>query len=143
MQMYEFVGQVQYGARLPNMERALKATRATLQTLAERLGADESRHLAAQLPQGIGQYLDSYEFDAENFSSEEFLKRISAREGVDPPDCVTHVRAVLHALQHAVPVGEISHVLERLPTDYARLFPRPRLQLRRPQIQSRRYGTGY
>ena len=58
MRMYEFVGQVQNGARLASMEQALMATRATLETLAERLGADDSRHLAAQLPDGIGQYLD-------------------------------------------------------------------------------------
>ena len=136
MQMYEFVGQVKYGASLPNMEGALKATRATLETLAERLGANESRHLAAQLPEGIGQYLDSHESDAENFSSEEFLKRIGVREGVAPPDCVTHTRAVLDALQHAVSAGEMRHVLARLPTDYVRLFPRT-------WDQVRRYGSGY
>jgi uncharacterized protein (DUF2267 family) len=136
MQTNEFVGQVQRGARLPNLEQALNATRATLETLAERLGADESRHLAAQLPGGIGQYLDGREAVAELFSSEEFLKRISAREGVEPPDCVSHTRAVLDTLQRAVPAGEIRHVLERLPTDYARLFPATRGRLRG-------YGSGF
>jgi uncharacterized protein (DUF2267 family) len=124
MQMYEFVGEVQNGARLPNMEQALIATRATLETLAERLGADESQLLAARLPDGISQYLHVHKRVAEHFSSEEFLKRISAREGVGPPDCVFHARAVLETLQHAVSAGEIRHVLEQLPTDYARLFVR-------------------
>ena len=136
MQMNEFVGQVQHGARLPDMDQALNATRATLETLAERLGADESRHLAAQLPEGIGQYLDRRETVPENFSSDEFLKRISAREGVDPPDSVSHTRAVLDTLQHAISAGEIRHVLERLPTDYARLFAGTRDKLRR-------YGSGF
>src|SRR5262245_23969355 len=122
MQMIEFVGQVQRGARLPNPEQALNATRATLETLAERLGADGARHLVEQLPSGLGQYLTGRDAIPEHFSSAEFLKRISARAGVGPPDSVTHTRAVLKTLQNALPAGEIRHVLERLPTDYAWLF---------------------
>jgi uncharacterized protein (DUF2267 family) len=136
MQMFEFVGQVRHGARLLTMEQALNATRATLETLAERLGADESRHLASQLPEGIGQYLGCREIVAETFSLDEFLKRISAREGVDPPDAVYHARAVLDALQQAVPPSEIRDVLVRLPADYARLFA---ATTRNP----RRYGAGF
>lgn len=122
MQMHEFVGRVQNAARVPSMEAAINATRATLETLAERLGADESRHLAAQLPDEIGRYLDANEAVPEDFSSDEFLKRISAREGVDLPVSVFHARAVLDTLQQAVSVGQIRDVLERLPADYARLF---------------------
>lgn len=131
MQMYEFVGQVQHAGRMPNLEQALNATRATLETLAERLGADESRHLAAQLPDGIAQYLDGREAIAEDFSSDEFLKRISAREGVRPPDSVYHARAVLDALQAAVSAGEMRDVLQRLSADYAPLFSGTRGKLRR------------
>ncbi len=122
MQMYEFVGQVQHGARLASMELALNATRATLVTLAERLGADDSRHLAAQLPDGIGQYLDGRDAVAEDFPPDEFLKRISAREGVETPAADYHARAVLGALRQAVSSGEIRTVLGHLPADYARLF---------------------
>jgi uncharacterized protein (DUF2267 family) len=136
MHLNEFVGQVQRGARLPSMEQALKATRATLETLAERLGADESRHLAAKLPEGIGLYLGRRNAAAESFSSEEFLQRISAREGVNPPDSVTHTRAVLNTLQYAVSADEIRYVLERLPTDYARLFSGTRRKLHW-------YGAGF
>ena len=136
MLMQEFVGQVQRDARLPNPEQALNATRATLETLAERLGADRSRHLATRLPEGIRQYLYGWVGVAQNFSSAEFLKRISAREGVRPPDSVSHARAVLDTLERAVTAGEIRNVLERLPTDYARLFPRTRDRLRP-------YGVGF
>jgi uncharacterized protein (DUF2267 family) len=128
--MQEFVGQVQDGARLASMEQALIATRATLETLAERLGADDSRHLAAQLPAGIGQYLNGRDAVAEDFPPDEFLKRISAREGVEPPAADYHARAVLGALRRAVSSGEIRNVLGHLPAEYARLFagtahPRP------------------
>ena len=136
MQMYEFVGQVQHGARLASMEQALIATRATLETLAERLGADDSRHLAAQLPEGIGQYLDGRDAVAEDFSSDEFLKRISAREGVEAPAADYHARAVLDTLRHALSSGEIRNVLGHLPADYARLFAGT-------ARQGSRYGVGY
>jgi len=136
MQMNEFVGQVQQGARLPDMDQALNATRATLETLAERLGADESRHLATQLPAGLGKYLDGREAGAGSFSSDEFLKRISAREGVGPPDSACHARAVLETLRHAVSTGEMREVLERLSADYARLFAGA---IAKP----RRYGSGF
>ena len=82
MQMFEFVGQVQNGASLPSMEQAINATRATLSTLAERLGADEARHLGAQLPAGIGQYLGGASRKGERFSRDEFLPRVSAHEGM-------------------------------------------------------------
>ncbi len=122
MHMYEFVGQVQDGARLASKEQALNATRATLETLAERLGAEDSRHLAAQLPDGIGQYLDGRDAVAEEFPPEEFLKRISAREGVETPAADYHARAVLGTLRQAVSSGEIRNVLGHLPAGYARLF---------------------
>jgi len=136
MQLQEFVGQVQHRARLASDEQALNATRATLETLAERLGADESRHLAAQLPDGIGQYLDGRDSVAEVFSSDEFLKRISAREGAELPASVEHARAVLDALQHAVSAGEMRDVLERLSADYAPLFAGA-------HDTGRQYGAGF
>ena len=103
MQMYDFVGQVRSDARLASLEQALAATRATLETLAERLGADDSRRLAAQLPEGIGQYLDGRDAVAEDFPPDEFLRRISAREGVKAGDADYHARAVLGTLRQAVP----------------------------------------
>ncbi len=136
MQMQDFVGQVRNGARLTSREQALNATRATLETLAERLGADGSRNLAAQLPEGIGQYLHGREAIAEQFSRDEFLKRVSAREGVDPPVSIRHARVVLDTLTQAVTPGEIRGVLDHLPADYAPLFSG---EVRR----SPRYGSGY
>lgn len=122
MRMNEFVGHVQQVARLAHPDLALNATRATLETLAERLGADESRHLAAQLPAGIGRFLDARDGAAEDFSQDEFLKRVSVREGVEPPAAVDHARAVLDTIQQAVPRGELREVLGRLSADYAPLF---------------------
>jgi uncharacterized protein (DUF2267 family) len=47
------IGLVQNRARLTATGDAVSAIRATLETLAERIGQDEARHLAAQLPREI------------------------------------------------------------------------------------------
>jgi uncharacterized protein (DUF2267 family) len=123
MQTEEFLGQVQSKARLATLGEAMRATRATLETLAERLGPDEARHLAAQLPHEIQLFLSDAGLPMpERFSSDEFLLRVCAREGIDLPVSTHHARAVIDVLTHAVPPGEAIDVLERLPDDYRRLF---------------------
>ncbi|MFD8427780.1 DUF2267 domain-containing protein [Streptomyces coelicoflavus] len=52
-----FIGQVQARAGLDSRDAAEAATRATLETVAERIPASLSDDLAAQLPQGIGEHL--------------------------------------------------------------------------------------
>lgn len=123
MQTQEFLGQVQDKARLATLGDAMRATRATLETLAERLGPDEARHLAAQLPHEIQLFLaDAGMAMPERFSSDEFLLRVCAREGIDLPESTHHARAVIDVLTEAVSPGDIVEVLERLPDDYRRLF---------------------
>jgi len=53
----EFISQVQRRANLDSREEAERATRATLETLGERLAGGEAKDLAAQLTSGIAQYL--------------------------------------------------------------------------------------
>jgi uncharacterized protein (DUF2267 family) len=122
MQTEEFLGQVQNKARLATLGEAMRATRATLETLAERLGPDETRHLAAQLPHEIQLFLADGGTMPERFSSDEFLLRVCAREGIDLPLSTHHARAVIEVLTQAVSQGEIVDVLARLPNDYRRLF---------------------
>jgi uncharacterized protein (DUF2267 family) len=123
MQTDEFLGQVQNKARLATLGEAMRATRATLETLAERLGPDEARHLAAQLPHEIQLFLNDASMPMpERFSSDEFLLRVCAREGIDLSDSTHHARAVIDVLTEAVSPDESIDVLARLPDDYRRLF---------------------
>jgi uncharacterized protein (DUF2267 family) len=123
MQTQEFLGQVQTKAHLATLDEALRATRATLETLAERLGPDEARHLGAQLPREIQPFLSDGGIPMpERFSSDEFLLRVCAREGIDLPDSTHHARAVIEVLTEAVTPGEVGDVFGRLPDDYRRLF---------------------
>lgn len=123
MQTQEFLGRVQSAAHLPSLDAAIRATRATLETLAERLGPDDARHLGAQLPHEIQLYLRGVGTPMpEVFSSDEFLERVCAREGVAMPNSTHHARAVIGVLTEAVSQAEIRDVLNRLPDDYRRLF---------------------
>lgn len=123
MQTDEFLGQVQNKAHLATLGEAMRATRATLETLAERLGPDDTRHLAAQLPHEIQLFLSDTGLPLpERFSLEEFLLRVCAREGIDLPLSTHHARAVIDVLTQAVSPGGIVEVLDRLPDDYRRLF---------------------
>jgi uncharacterized protein (DUF2267 family) len=124
MQTHEFLGRVQEKARLGTLGEAMLATRATLETLAERLGPDDAQHLAARLPQELQLLLlESSTLMPERFSSNEFLLRVCAREGIDLSESTHHARAVIDVLAQAVPDDEASDVLDRLPEDYRRLLP--------------------
>ena len=123
MQTQEFLGQVQNKAHLATLGEAMRATRATLETLAERLGPDDTRHLAAQLPHEIQLFLaDAGLPMPERFSLQEFLLRVCAREGIDLTQSTEHARAVIDVLTKAVAEGEAIDVLDRLPDDYRRMF---------------------
>lgn len=119
----EFIGKVQHYARLPSRGDAEVATRATLETLGERLAGGEVKDLASQLPRGIAEYLyDGLAGVGERFSLPEFYQRISEREGEDLPQAVFHARAVIKVLSEAVTRGELNDVLAQLPEEFDRFF---------------------
>ena len=119
----EFIGQVQHRARVSSRGNAEIATRATLETLAERLAGGEADDLASQLPRGIAEHLRSRLVgEGERFSVEEFFQRVSRREGVDLPKAIYHARAVIAVLYEAVSPGEMADVHAQLPAEFVRLF---------------------
>ncbi|MFO7918727.1 MAG: DUF2267 domain-containing protein [Anaerolineae bacterium] len=79
MQYDEFVGEVHNRARLASSDEAVRAIRATLETLAERVAGQEAEDLAAQLPQEVGKFLRGVE-KAERFSVEDLFDRVAAKE---------------------------------------------------------------
>jgi uncharacterized protein (DUF2267 family) len=117
MKYDQFIGHVQNRARLGTTGEAVSATRATLQTLGQRLHGNEAQNLADQLPQEIGLYLTMKNGKA-TFGVEEFLQRVAEREGCELPESVYHARAVLSVLREAVSEGAINHVLDQLPEEY-------------------------
>jgi uncharacterized protein (DUF2267 family) len=123
MKYDELLAKVRKRARLASNEDAARATRATLETLAERLEGNEASDLAAQLPPEIAQYMQELGAGrGESFSLEEFFNRVSKREGVDFVDADYHARVVIGLLTESVSMGEIEDVRAQLPAEFARLF---------------------
>lgn len=117
-----FIGYVADRAKLSSRGDALTATRATLETLAERLPADEAEDLGAQLPEEIGRFLAGSSPKGERFDSDEFIERVAKRANVDVPTATFQARAVLDVVQEAASEGEVADVRNALPDDYQRLF---------------------
>lgn len=123
MQHDEFIAQVRNCANLRTSGDAELATRATLETLAERLAGNEANNAAAQLPRGIAQYLQhQYAGAGVRLSLDEFFQRISLREGVELPKAVNHARAVIKVLAEAISPGEIQDIRTQLPPEFEQLF---------------------
>jgi uncharacterized protein (DUF2267 family) len=118
----EFIGHVADRAKLSSRGDALTATRATLETLAERIPQGEATDLAAQLPKEIGLFLKQDVDKTERFDSDEFIERVAKRANVDVPTATFQVRAVLDVVSDAASAGEVAHVKDALPENYQRLF---------------------
>ena len=77
MQYDDFIDRVQQRAGLNSQEGAVRAIRATLETLGERLSRAETRQLAAQLPKELRAYFHPRQ-ESQIFPLEEFFNRVSA-----------------------------------------------------------------
>ncbi|WP_017569801.1 DUF2267 domain-containing protein [Nocardiopsis halotolerans] len=123
MQHDAFIGQVQARARLSSRGAAEEATRATLETLAERVGSGLGYDLAGQLPREIGESLRRVADergqgnDAESFDQREFLSRVAQRSHSDPPEAARNAHAVFETLDDATTGGVMDKVRHALPED--------------------------
>ncbi|MBV9454881.1 MAG: DUF2267 domain-containing protein [Rubrobacter sp.] len=124
MKYDEFIKVVQDRGHMDSREEAEKATRATLEALAERLAGGEPHDLASQLPPELAQHLRYEGEETSNpFSLDEFFERVNEKdEDVDLPKAAYHARVVIGVLQDAVTGGEIAHIRSQLPEEYSPLF---------------------
>jgi uncharacterized protein (DUF2267 family) len=119
----EFIGQVRHRAQLSSHAEAERATRATLETLAERLAGGEAHDLASQLPRELAHSLQLPDAGiGAKLTLDEFFELVSEREGVDLSAAAFHARVVIGVLTEAVSIGEIKDVRVQLPTAFAQLF---------------------
>jgi uncharacterized protein (DUF2267 family) len=116
----EFIARVAENVGVSSAE-AEKLTRATLETLAERISGGEARDLAAQLPLPLQNPLLPASEEAEGFSFKEFVRRTAERAATDAGVAEIAVDAVLATLRDAVTPGEFDDVLSQLPQDFKRL----------------------
>jgi uncharacterized protein (DUF2267 family) len=122
MQHDQFIGLVQDRARLASRGEAEAATRATLETLGERIPEPLAEHLASQLPTEIGEHLrrtvtmDGFG-SGERFGFDEFADRVADREHAAKPEAVFHSRVVLELVGQATTGGLMTKVRDVLPED--------------------------
>jgi uncharacterized protein (DUF2267 family) len=101
---------------------AHRATEAVLETLAERIAGGEAEDLAEELPEGLRPALERGKErtrgKAQRMSLDEFIERVSEREGVSYEEALDHARAVFATLREAVSDKEVSDLVAELPRGY-------------------------
>ncbi|TDD65461.1 DUF2267 domain-containing protein [Jiangella aurantiaca] len=127
MQHDEFIATIQERAQLASRGDAERATRATLETLGERIPGGLAANLAAQLPIEIGEHLrrtlpyGATDAPAERFDADEFVARVASRSTTDEPVAAYRARVVFEVVDEATEGGVAQKVAETLPDDIRRL----------------------
>lgn len=121
MSYKEFIGQVQHRLELAELGPAVRATRATLTTLGERLHEGEATDLASPLPMEIDRYLTEAD-SGQRFDHQEFLDRVAEREGCDRPTANYHSQQIVALLGERVPPGNLEKARNQLPEGFETLF---------------------
>ncbi|MFT4882935.1 MAG: hypothetical protein ACI8U4_000432 [Natronomonas sp.] len=121
MEYSDFTGEVQHRLELGTQGEAVRATRAVLTTIGERLQEGEATDLAAPLPMEIDYYLLSADH-GQRFDFDEFVDRVADRAVVDEGEAAFYAQAIVDLLADTVPGGEIDDLKSQLPDDYEALF---------------------
>ena len=116
MNFDEFTGQVQYRLQLPDTGRAVRATRATLMTLGQRIPEGNADDIAANLPLEIKWYMTGAVHEhGQRFDWQEFVARVSEIERVDPPKAAYHARVIVDLVREEVPESDFQQLRDMLP----------------------------
>jgi len=120
----EFLARVRDRGEYYSQEEAEQVSTAVLWVLASRITPEEATDLAAQLPAPLDDALRLERGRPETFDREEFLRRVAQQTGARPRTAEWDASAVLCTVADAVSSGEVEHLLDQLPSDYADLFGR-------------------
>jgi len=116
MNFDEFTGTVQHRLELPGTGETLRAIRATLSTLGQRIPAGNAEDLAASLPMEIKWYMTGAVTEhGQHFDWAEFVDRVSEIEGVDRADAAYHARVVVDVVHTLVPESDFWQLRDSLP----------------------------
>jgi uncharacterized protein (DUF2267 family) len=121
MRYDEFIERVLEKSGLDSRGRAIDFTKATLETLGERLDRTVRRGVASQLPDELKELLLS-RGDNDIYEVQEFYRRIGARADTNYNDAAKRAKTVIGVLQEAISAGEVQDMIESLPEQYAKLF---------------------
>lgn len=116
MNFDEFTGTVNHRLELPGTGETVRAIRATLMTLGQRIPEGNAADLAASLPMEIKWYLTGATREhGERFDWREFVSRVSEIEGVDPPEAAYHAQVIIDLVHSVVPPSDFRQLRDGLP----------------------------
>ncbi|MFD8306738.1 DUF2267 domain-containing protein [Streptomyces sp. NPDC059690] len=118
-----FLARVRERGEYNDQDEAADVTNAVLEVLAQRISPGETKDLASQLPDPLGQFLaHAAPHQAQSFGIEEFYRRVAQRTHARPRTAQWDASAVLTTVADAVTGGELNQVISQLPSSYAVLF---------------------
>ncbi|HEX5595420.1 MAG TPA: DUF2267 domain-containing protein [Micromonosporaceae bacterium] len=126
MNYTDFIGAVAEHARIPSAE-AERITRATLETLTDRVTAGQANGLAEQLPAELRQHLhktttgNDAQF-AESFGLDQFVRRVISRAGMNEAMANDGTRAVLATIGEAVSSEELDRFISQMPKEFREII---------------------
>jgi uncharacterized protein (DUF2267 family) len=116
MNFDEFTGTIQHRLELPGTGEAVRAIRATLMTLGQRIPEGNAEDLAGSLPMEIKWYLTgAVREHGQRFDWQEFLSRVSDVEGIDRADAAYHARIIVDLVHTEVPESDFRQLRDLLP----------------------------
>ncbi len=118
MQFHEFTGEVQQRIDGATQGEGVRATRATLCTLGERIDGGEAADLAAVLPMEV----DWYPEHRQRFDYDEFFHRVAERADTTTDEAHAIATAVFGVVAEQAPTGELADIRAELPEEYGALF---------------------
>ena len=111
-----FTGEVQHRLELPGTGETVRAIRATLLTLGERIPEGNAADLAASLPLEIKWYLTGAVHEhGQRFDWQEFVARVSEIEGAERSDAAYHAQVVMDLVSTVVPASDMQQLRDQLP----------------------------
>lgn len=128
MNFDEFTGEIQHRLELPGTGETVRAIRATLMTLGQRLPTGNAEDLAASLPIEIKWYMTGAVHEhGQRFDWHEFVDRVSETEEADPANAAYHARVIVDFVETQVPESDFRELRDALPEsedeeDWRQLF---------------------
>ena len=116
MNFDEFTGELQHRLQLANTGETLRAIRATLMTLGQRIPEGNAEDFAASLPIEIKWYMTGAVHEhGQRFDWKAFVERVSEIENADPADAAYHARIIVDFIRTQVPESDFQQLRDQLP----------------------------
>jgi len=120
MNFDEFTGEVQHRLELSDTGETVRAIRATLLTLGQRIPEGNAEDLAASLPMEIKWYpTGAVHEHGQRFDWAEFVTRVSEIEGAERPEAAYHAQVIVDLVRTLVPPSDFQQLRDQLPESEA------------------------